>query len=321
MKWTTKARIQNLIAGLPGPLADLCYYRMQRHFGGLRNPTPVKQIVAGCRLAEAIQQHRPLTGARVLEVGSGRSLALPALLWLLGVERTLTVDLNRYLRPELVRSDLAYLQAQQAWLRDQLTPVAGDAGLTSERLEILLALDLERPAASVLEDVLQLCGIDYRAPADASALDLADDSVDVQLSRAVLEHVPPDDLERILREAARVLKPDGLCAHLIDPSDHFQHSDPSISCVNFLRFSEAEWERLAGNRFMYMNRLRASDYLALFADSGLEVLDVSSAVDEESLKLIESGGLPLDERFTGKTVEDLATTELLLVARPAATGA
>ncbi|MCE2489372.1 MAG: class I SAM-dependent methyltransferase [Anaerolineae bacterium] len=310
-----------MIAGLPEPLADLCYYRMQRHFGGLRNPTPVKQIVAGCRLAQAIQQHRPLTGARVLEVGSGRSLAMPLLMWLLGAERTLTVDLNRYLRPELVRADLAYLQAQQAWLWDQLAPVAGDADLTSERLGDLLALDLERPAARVLEDVLRSCGIDCRAPADASALDLADDSIDVQLSRAVLEHVPPDDMERILREAARVLKPDGLCAHLIDPSDHFQHSDPSISRVNFLRFSEAEWERLAGNRFMYMNRLRASDYLSLFAEAGLEVLDVNSVVDEESRLLIESGGLPLDEGFTGKTVEDLATTELLLVARPAATGA
>ncbi|MCY4526233.1 MAG: methyltransferase domain-containing protein, partial [Anaerolineaceae bacterium] len=198
-----------MIAGLPEPLADFCYYRMQRHFGGLRKPTPVKQIVAGCRLAQAIQQHRPLTGARVLEVGSGRSLALPVLLWLLGAERILTVDLNRYLRPELVRADLAYLQAQQAWLRDQLTPVVTDAGLTSERLEGLLALDLERPAARVLEDALRLCSIDYRAPADASALDLADDSIDVQLSRAVLEHVPPDALGSLLREAARVLKPDG----------------------------------------------------------------------------------------------------------------
>ncbi len=321
MKWTTKARIQNLIAALPGPLADFCYYRMQRHFGGLRKPTPVKQIVAGLQLAEAIQQHRPLSGARVLEVGSGRSLALPMLLWLLGAERSLTVDLNRYLRPELVRLDLAYLQAQQPWLRQQLAPVAGDAGLTAERLGDLFALELDPSPDSVLENVLQLCGIDYLAPADASALAVPERSFDLHLSRHVLEHVPPDDLERLLREAARVLKPGGLCAHLIDPSDHFRYQDSSISRVNFLRFNEAAWERLAGNRFMYMNRLRAGDYLSRFAEAGLEVLDVNSVVDEESRVLIESGGLPLDERFTGKTVEDLATTELLVVARPAATGA
>ena len=44
MKWRSKARIQNTIAALPEPLADLCYYRMQRRFGNLRSPTPVKSL-------------------------------------------------------------------------------------------------------------------------------------------------------------------------------------------------------------------------------------------------------------------------------------
>ncbi len=317
MNWTTKARVQNLIAALPGPLADHCYYRMQRMVGGLRNPTPVKQIVAGCRLAEAIQAQRPLEGARVMEVGTGRSLAIPLLTWLLGAEQVLTVDLNRYLRPEVLLADLAYLRANQPWLKEQLAAVVGEAGPTEGRQADLLALDLERPPARVLEELLQLCSIDYRAPADASALDLAAESIDVHLSRHVLEHVPPDALAGILREAARVLKPDGLCVHLIDLSDHFQHQDSSISPVNFLRYSEAEWDRLAGNRFMYMNRLRASDYLAIFEAAGLTLLDVSSVVDDEALGLIDSGGLPLDGRFEGRTSEDLATTEMLVVARPA----
>ncbi|MDD9957008.1 MAG: methyltransferase domain-containing protein [Anaerolineaceae bacterium] len=317
MKWTTKARIQNLIAALPGPLSDFCYYRMQRLAGGLRNPTPVKQIDGGCQLAAAIQEQRPLDGARVMEVGSGRSLAIPVLMWLLGAKRVLTVDLNRYLRPEVLRADLAYLRANQPWLNEQLAPLAGESGPTSGRLRDLLALDLEGPPARLPEDLLRLCGIDYRAPADAAALDLADGSIDVHLSRAVLEHVPPDDLAGILREASRVLKPDGLCVHLIDLSDHFQHQDTSISRVNFLRYSEAEWERLAGNRFMFMNRLRAGDYLTIFAEAGLELLDQSRVVDDEALRLIESGALPLDGRFEGRTPEDLATTRLLVVARPA----
>ncbi len=317
MKWTSKARVQNLIAALPGPLADFCYYRMQRHVGGLRNPTPVKQIDGGCQLAAAIQARRPLDGARVLEVGTGRSLAIPILTWLLGAEPLLTVDLNRYLRPEVLRADLAYLRANRAWLNEQLAPVAGDADLTAGRLAGLLALDLQRPPARLLTEVLQLCRIDYRAPADAAALDLADGGVDVHLSRHVLEHVPPNALAGILRESSRVLKPDGLCVHLIDLSDHFQHSDPSISRLNFLRYSEEEWEGLAGNRFMYMNRLRASDYLSIFADAGLELLDVNSEVDDEASGLIESGGLPLDARFAGRPSEDLATTEILVLAGPA----
>ena len=160
--------------GAAGPLADFCYYRMQRHVGGLRNPTPVKQIDGGCQLAAAIQARRPLDGARVLEVGTGRSLAIPILTWLLGAEPLLTVDLNRYLRPEVLRADLAYLRANQAWLSEQLAPVASDADLTAGRLAYLLALDLQRPPARLLGEVLQLCRIDYRAPADAAALELAE---------------------------------------------------------------------------------------------------------------------------------------------------
>jgi hypothetical protein len=29
--------------------------------------------------------------------------------------------------------------------------------------------------------------------------------------------------------------------HNIDFTDHFSHSDPSISSVNFLQFSESQW--------------------------------------------------------------------------------
>ena len=316
MKWRTKARLQNLIAGLPEPLADYCYFQMQRHFGNLRSPTPVKPLTVGCQIAGAIHEQRPLTGMQIMEVGTGRSLALPILLWLLGAGSVTTVDVNRYLRPELVRSDLVYLRSNRAWLTGLLKPFGDANGAVTGRLERLLELDLQLPAPALLDQVLQLCDIRYEAPADAVTLDIPKHSLDVHLSQAVLEHVPPDDLRRILAAAVRVLEPKGLCIHWIGPCDHFQHGDASISPVNCLRFSEEEWHRLSGNRFMYMNRLRASDYRVIFEESGLEILDFEGVVDRESLALIESGGLPLDGRFQDKTAEDLATTELLVVARP-----
>ena len=51
---------------------------------------------------------------------------------------------------------------------------------------------------------------------------------------------------------------------MVDYSDHFSHSDQTISSINFLRYSDDEWQRYAGNRYMYMNRLRHDDVLALF---------------------------------------------------------
>ncbi len=163
---------------------------------------------------------------------------------------------------------------------------------------------------------MRLCGIIYIAPADVAALDQKDQSVDVHFSTNTLKHVPPESLRRILGAAKRVLKPDGICIHLIDLSDHFAHGDNRISRVNFLRFDDNEWNRHAGNRFMYMNRLRASEYLRIFEECGFGLHDVEAVVDDHCLELIRSGVIPLDDRFRDMAAEDLATLMLFVVGTP-----
>ena len=39
--------------------------------------------------------------------------------------------------------------------------------------------------------------------------------------------------------------------HFVDLSNHFQHQDQSITRINFLKFSDLEWNRIAGNEFAY----------------------------------------------------------------------
>jgi len=71
------------------------------------------------------------------------------------------------------------------------------------------------------------------------------------------------DIRNVFQEAKRILNPVGGAVHFVDLSDRFQDQDPSISRITCLRFSEAEWERIAGHEFAYCNRLRASDYISL----------------------------------------------------------
>ena len=106
--------------------------------------------------------------------------------------------------------------------------------------------------------------------------------------------------------------PGGLLLHNIDPSDHFSHEDQDIPAVNFLRFSDAEWDKWAGNPFMYHNRLRASEYLDLFKSAGVRILRSETAVDDRSLSALQRG-FPVDPRFSGMTREDLATRWLRLI--------
>lgn len=311
MHWKFKAFIQNLVGALPDDLSNAAYYRIQRKFGALRRVNPTKTLRAASEIAEAVEQRgQSIRDAVVVEVGTGRRLNLPILLWLLGAKRVVTTDLNRYLRPELVAEDLAFFRSNASLLEEFVDRRHG----SRDRLESLQNLPL---TTTDLRGVYELCCIDYLAPADASQLSLADKSVDLHVSTNVLEHVPPDALASILAEGARVLGDDGLAVHRIDHSDHFWHSDDSLSAIHFLRYSNSQWSRIAGNQFMYMNRLRRDDFEAIYAANYHCVQSISCEPDEQVLTELRHSPPPLDQQFADKSEEVLATLSSLFVSVPA----
>ncbi|HEX7574175.1 MAG TPA: class I SAM-dependent methyltransferase, partial [Bacteroidota bacterium] len=179
--------------------------------------------------------------------------------------------------------------------------------LSVERLNTLLAVgdDIDR--------VLKAAHIRYLAPADARHLEISPHTIDYHVSYAVLQHIPPDILRSIIAESRRLLKPGGLSVHWIDLSDHFSHGDHSISAVNFLRFSEKEWDRLSGNRYMYQNRLRIDDYVRILTEMGATILSVNEHVNASALELLQKG-FPLDGRFAAKDPRTNATTNAWVVS-------
>jgi SAM-dependent methyltransferase len=177
-----------------------------------------------------------------------------------------------------------------------------------ERFQKLLSFD------GRIDGLLKLMNIRYIAPGDARRLPVADAAMDFHVSNTVLEHIPPKVLEEILSEARRVLTPEGLLVHHIDPSDHFSHEDSSIVAVNFLKYSDDEWRRLAGNQFMYHNRLRASDFVRIFERAGVRILRIETRTDQPSLSALRNG-FSLSERFSGVDPEELAVTELSIMGR------
>jgi hypothetical protein len=107
VKWKLKAFVQNVIARLPRELLMWTYYRLQRHFGGLRHVDPSSRLVAGVETWERIRrQGCSPVGKVFLEVGTGWVPLVPLAYWLMGAERTVTIDVNKYLREELVAEHL-----------------------------------------------------------------------------------------------------------------------------------------------------------------------------------------------------------------------
>jgi len=308
MNWKLKALIQNTIAILPPTLSYRLYYVIQRRFGGLRNPDPASRLKAAAEILARIHQQGHNSHSRTfLEIGTGRRLIVPTALWLCGAAEIITVDLNPYLRWELVAKDIAYISDHGQEIQTLFQPYAPTT-IFRERLA-----RLEMAEAMRLDDLLEMMHIRYEAPRDAAHLGLPAQSLDHHISFTVLEHVPPDALRGILLEGKRVLKRDGLFVHTVDLSDHFAHSDESISATNFLQFSEKEWARYADNRYMYHNRLRIDEFVGLFEEAGLGILWLGSRTDSRALKELREGFV-VDQRFRAKSAETNATTYMQIVA-------
>lgn len=311
VNWKWKAFVQNSVALLPSDLSNALYYRLQRAAGGLRVANPRPLLEAGSAIVDRIKSHGGcVEGSRFLEIGTGRGLSVPIAAWLCGAGECVTVDLNHYLAPEVVFADIAYMKANETGVRNFFGDKQVEATF-NERFKLLAALS----SGAGIADLMELTGITYLAPADATKLPYGDASFDCHVSNNVLEHVPPETVASIFVEGRRVLRPGGMSVHRIDFSDHFMHVDQSITSVNFLQFSERDWKRYAGNRYMYHNRLRIDEFSAILDASGIQVLAWEPTVDDEARRLLSEGSLSLDTRFSGKPAEVNATSWAWLTAK------
>ncbi|MCB0318978.1 MAG: methyltransferase domain-containing protein, partial [Bdellovibrionales bacterium] len=238
----------------------------------------------------------------------GRGVDLPIALWLLGAAKIYTIDLNSYLKAELIKESLDFIKNYP----DEIKSILSNS-ISKERLEKLLLLDLE---GDVISRLFELCNITYLAPADASKIELPANSIDLHLSYTVFEHIPQIDLIEILIEGNRLLRSDGLHIHLIDYSDHFSHSDDNISPINFLQYDEESWNSLAGNKYMYCNRLREDDVMSVFDKASIDLIQIESCKKEELRSLLSSNEFFLDEKFSTKSEDCLITTSTWLVGKP-----
>jgi len=295
MDWRFKALVQTLVSWLPEPVGQYLYYRLQRLTPTFRNLTPRLLRASVETASRLVDSGFSLRGKVFLEVGTGRAPIIALGFWLMGAARTLTIDLNRYVRDDLTREALAYIRRNPDEVREIFR-----GHLDEARLSRLLE-DQDYSA----ERLMKAASIEYLAPADASDLAMADHSVDFHTSYTVLEHVPGSAIKAILKEGGRLVRPGGAFIHLVDYSDHFSHGDPSIGPLNFLRYSQRVWRWYAGNRFMYMNRLRHDEMRQLFVEAGHRVLQEEVMQLSDMSRQLRDGELRLDAEFASMSTDIL----------------
>ena len=226
----------------------------------------------------------------------------------MGAEKTITIDMNPYMKVELVRESLRYITSRH----EEIEHLFGEF-LEKERYQALLVF-ADNPDFS-LPEFLDFCRVDYVAPGNAASTGLPPQCIDFHTSYTVFEHIPPEVLTQILEEGNRLISRTGLFVHRIDYSDHFSHFDKGISAINFLQYSDDQWNRYAGNKYMYMNRLRHDDFLSLFESSGQRILDAELDIDHRSQAVLRDGALIVDDKFANKSKDILSVTASWIVSK------
>ena len=258
----------------------------------------------GLMQLEWLRSARSLEGAVVLEIGSGWEPIIPLLYVVCGASRIYLTDLNRLCSAWSVQGAIDALLRNKAKVMQRLEA-------SQERFDRAVKWD---PFKTGVDDGFARLGMTYMAPCDCRQLNLATGSIDVVSSRAVLEHIPPPVIDGIQKEAYRLLKPDGVCCHFVDPSDHWQHHDRSITRINFLRFSDFMNSLAHFNGMNYQNRLRHPEYTASLKSAGFKLIREEREVDAASLAALPA--MKLARRFQNYSPEDLATvTSFLLAAK------
>lgn len=274
-----------------------------------RNCLPCSAAIDINTLSQGVRQVNMLrstgcsiNGKVVLEIGTGSHPVIPMIFLLCECSKIILMDKQRLLsRPSLLGT-IAGIKSHGHTLSQTL-------GLPVSLIEDLLSVDTPES----LDALLHRVNMEYHAPRDFLETALRDKSVDIIISRAVLEHVPPSMVGPMCRVCGRILKDDGKMCHIIDNSDHMQHVDKSISRLNFLRFSDETFKWLSSfHPRNYQNRLRHSEYVAFLEQSGFKIDLDESEVDGKALNDLR--GIDICRRYRDFPREDLARLTSYIVA-------
>jgi hypothetical protein len=183
---------------------------------------------------------KQIKGGEILEFGAGKSLSQ-------------NIYLSKFFKSQVVVDLFPMLDIE----------MFNKAAKSISQLEA----EIDFKQSNNLDDVKKNYNIIYIAPFDISKTSFLEGSFDGCISTNTLEHIPMESIVKIFAELKRIVCNKGLISLIIDYSDHYAHTDSKIGLLNFLKYSDSEFNKY-NHSIHYQNRLRHYDYAKLFKELG-----------------------------------------------------
>ncbi|PTX58793.1 hypothetical protein C8N46_112101 [Kordia periserrulae] len=204
-----------------------------------------------------------------LEIGTGYSLIAPVVLYLLGFDSIVSVDISKDVSIKNFQKQVRFLQDDEL-----LQTIAKHSKFELSDISQKVA---QLQSFQTLEQVCSFCYIKYIPKYTLEAIENVTNSFDYICSQVVFEHIPPEFLAQLFAKMKVWLTKEGCAVHTINFIDHFANpgffQDKNISEFNFLKYSDKTWHFWAGNDIAYTNRLSFVYYLELCKKNDLHVVD------------------------------------------------
>ena len=189
----------------------------------------------------------------ILEIGAGKSLAQNIFLsysFNQKIEQTL-IDVSRMIDLDLFNK-----------ANDQISKLLGVNKL---------------PFAKSIDDLKKNYNLNYLAPMSLDQIIKNKLQFDACISSTTLEHLSEDDLRKTFLLLKKIIKKEGIISAAIDYSDHYSHTDKNIDNLNFLRFTNDEWNK-HNTPMLFQNRLRHQDYRKFFKLNKYKIYEIKGEV-------------------------------------------
>ena len=256
------------------------------------------------RLRQWIPLQKYLPGCRCLHVGPGGFLGLEALLFASGAQQVIAIDKFAFgIRFPEISKQLPDYQEAGAFL-DGISKEENVMDSSSRLRFNKLFIHQNQ------DSYINKKSISYHYPVDVEDLPFADNTFDLVLSFAVLEHVHSP--KRTISELMRVTKKDGLNFHRIMTTDHRSFSKiDGYHHFSFRKYSPDEWKTLSGQKF-YQNRLLPCQWKEMFEKSGCHTIRYE---EEYQVPLLKKDVTNFHPDFQSFTFEELSAVNCILLSQ------